>query len=105
MKNISPLNNIHQLGQYGNFENKNDNELVKIKEIKNIFIYQVVQFKNSPKSELVIDNLVFPDVLQVKTNKEIRILWMGPNNWLVISDKNIKNELDNNFSIDRKSVV
>ena len=105
MKNISPLNNIHQLGQYGNFENKNDNDLVKIKEIKNIFIYQVVQFKNSPKSELVIDNLVFPDVLQVKTNKEIRILWMGPNNWLVISDKNIKNELDNNFSINDFAVT
>ena len=69
MKNISPLNNIHQMGQFGNFENKNDNELVKIKEIKNIFIYQVVQFKNSSKSELVIDNLAFPDVLQVKNNR------------------------------------
>ena len=37
-----------------------------------IFMYQVVQFKNSSKSELVIDNLVFPDVLQVKNNKELR---------------------------------
>ena len=105
MKNISPLNNIHQLGQYGNFENKNDNELVKIKEIKNIYIYQIVQFKNSSKSELVIDNLIFPDVLKVKTNKETRILWMGPNNWHVISDKNIKNELDNNFPINEFAVT
>ena len=105
MKNISPLNIIHQLGQFGNFENKNDNELVKIKEIKNIYIYQIVQFKNSSKSELVIDNLIFPDVLKVKTNKETRILWMGPNNWHVISDKNIKNELDNNFPINEFAVT
>ena len=105
MKNISPLNSIHQLGQFGNFENKNDNELVKIKEIKNIYIYQIVQFKNSSKSELVIDNLIFPDVLKVKTNKETRILWMGPNNWHVISDKNIKNELDNNFPINEFAVT
>ena len=30
---------------------------------------------------------------------------MGPNNWHVISDKNIKNELDNNFPINEFAVT
>ena len=100
MKNISPLNNIHQLGQFGNFENKNDNELVKIKEIKNIFIYQVVKFKNSKKNniEIMVDNLNFPEVLKVNSNDQTRILWMGPENWLVISSNNLLNELNEKFS-------
>ena len=100
MKNISPLNNIHQMGQFGNFENKNDNELVKIKEIKNIFIYQVVKFKNSKKNntEIMVDNLNFPEVLKVNSNDQTRILWMGPENWLVISSNNLLNELNEKFS-------
>ena len=100
MKNISPLNNIHQMGQFGNFENKNDNELVKIKEIKNIFIYQVVKFKNSKKnnSQIMIDNLNFPEVLKVNSNNQTRILWMGPENWLIISSNNLLNELNEKFS-------
>ena len=50
MTSISSLNKVHHLGQYGNFENKDENQLIKIKEIKNIFIFQVVKFKNSKKN-------------------------------------------------------
>ena len=100
MTSISSLNKVHHLGQYGNFENKDENQLIKIKEIKNIFIYQVVKFKNSKKNntELMVDNLNFPEVLKVNSNDQTRILWMGPENWLVISSNNILNELNEKFS-------
>ena len=100
MTSISSLNKVHHLGQYGNFENKDENQLIKIKEIKNIFIYQVVKFKNSKKnnSEIMVDNLNFPEVLKVSSNDQTRILWMGPENWLVISSNNLLNELNEKFS-------
>ena len=100
MTSISSLNKVHHLGQYGNFENKDENQLIKIKEIKNIFIYQVVKFKNSKKNntEMIVDNLNFPEVLKVNSNDQTRILWMGPENWLVISSNNLLNELNGKFS-------
>ena len=100
MTSISSLKKVHNLGQYGNFENKNENQLIKIKEIKNIFIYQVVKFKNSKKNntEIIVDNLNFPEVLKVNSNDQTRILWMGPDNWLVISSNNLLNELNEKFS-------
>ena len=100
MTSISSLNKVHHLGQYGNFENKDENQLIKIKEIKNIFIYQIVKFKNSKKNntEIMVDNLNFPEVLKVNSNDQTRILWMGLENWLVISSNNILNELNEKFS-------
>ncbi len=100
MTSISSLNKVHHLGQYGNFENKDENQLIKIKEIKNIFIYQVVKFKNSKKNntEIMVDNLNFSEVLKVNSNDQTRILWMGPENWLVISSNNLLNELNEKFS-------
>ena len=47
MTMISPLQNIHSEGSYGNFENKTENELLKISELKNLLIVQIVQYKNS----------------------------------------------------------
>ena len=100
MTSISSLNKVHHLGQYGNFENKDENQLIKIKEIKNIFIYQVVKFKNSKKNntEIMVDNLNFPEVLKVNSNDQTRILWMGPENWLVISSNHLLNELNEKFT-------
>jgi len=100
MTSISSLNKVHHLGQYGNFENKDENQLIKIKEIKNIFIYQVVKFKNSKKNytEIMVDNLNFPEVLKVNSNDQTRILWMGPENWLVISSNNLLDELNEKCS-------
>ena len=107
MTSISSLNKVHHLGQYGNFENKDENQLIKIKEIKNIFIYQVVKFKNSKKNntEIMVDNLNFPEVLKVNSNDQTRILWMGPENWLVISSNNLLNELNEKFSITEFAVT
>ena len=46
-------NKVHQLGQYGNFQNKSTSQIIKIKEIKGIFIYQLVKFKISMFDENV----------------------------------------------------
>ncbi len=100
MKSISPLKNVLKKGAYGDYEAKNDEELIKIKEITNLLIIQIVQYKNSSlqTKDLSIDNLDFPiEALQIKSNKDTRILWSGPKNWLLISKKkellNIVNKL------------
>ncbi len=102
MTSISPLQNILKKGFYGDYEGKNRDNLIKIKEIKNLLILQIVQYKNSSLEikDVDIDGLFFPEkVLQVNNNKDIRILWSGPKNWLLVSNKkniigNIKKKFD-----------
>ena len=89
MTQLSALNSIHQKGKFGNYENKNENDLLKISEISNLIIFQIVQFKHSiiDSNNLIIDNLNLPKPLKVTSNDATRILWMGPNNWLIVSTK------------------
>ena len=90
MKSVSALNNVHKLGLFGNYENKNDKNLIKISEIKNLLIIQIVQYKNSKilLGDLNIDNLKLKnEPLTVVCNNDTRILWNGPNNWLLVSTK------------------
>ncbi len=90
MSMISALANVHSAGQFGDHENKNDNELLKISEIKNLLIVQIVQYKNSSISieNINVDGLNFKDEpLNVANNSETRILWNGPKNWFLISTK------------------
>ena len=89
MISISALNNIHNKGFYGNYENQNKEELIKICEGKNLLIVQIVQYKNiSSTTEIKIDGLNLTDeVLSVNSNDDTRILWNGPKNWLLISTK------------------
>ena len=47
MRSISALANVHSTGQFGDYEGKNENNLLRISEIKNLLIVQVVQYKNS----------------------------------------------------------
>ena len=87
---ISPLKNIHSEGSYGNFEHKNENELLKISEVKNLLIVQIVQYKNSSIKieDIKLDNLQFINEAQkVVSNENLRILWNSPNNWLIVSNK------------------
>ena len=89
MSTISALVNVHSTGQFGDYENKNDN-LLNISEIKNLLIVQIVQYKNSSISfkGIDIDGLSLKDEpLSVVNNNETRILWNGPKNWFLISTK------------------
>ena len=87
---ISALQHIHVEGSFGNFENKSENELLKIKELKNLLIVQIVQYKNSSIKidEINFNNLKFVNQSQtVVSNENIRVLWNSPNNWLLVSHK------------------
>ena len=90
MSSISALTNIHLKGQYGDLEGKNENNLLKISEIKNLLIVQIVQYKNSTVSfeNNNIDGLKLKNIsLSVVSNSNTRILWNGPKNWLLVSTK------------------
>ena len=108
MTMISPLQNIHSEGSYGNFENKTENELLKISELKNLLIVQIVQYKNSSIkiNDIKLNNLQFVNEAQkVVANENLRILWNSPNNWLVVSKKKelfseiLKNFNDSDFAV------
>ena len=100
MSSISALANVHSFGQFGDHEGKNENDLLKISEIKNLLIVQIVHYKNSNVSieSINIDNLKLKDEpLSVVSNNDTRILWNGPKNWLLVSTKKdlLKNILQN----------
>ncbi|MDC0569497.1 sarcosine oxidase [Candidatus Pelagibacter sp.] len=90
MTHTSPLNNIYEKGFFGDYEDKNENDLLKLSENKNFLIVQIVQYKNSTVlvEKLKIDDLDFKNkALKVSSNNNTRILWNGPRNWVLISSK------------------
>ena len=101
MSSISALENIHQKGQFGDYEGKNEINLIKISEVKNLFITQIVQHKNSDVvyEEIKIDNLnLSSKPLSVESNENTRIFWNGPRNWLVITTlREVISEIDKKF--------
>ena len=90
MTSVSALNHIHKTGLFGNHESKNIENLLKVSEIKNMLIFQIVQYKNSSVSfeSIDIDGLKLKnEPLSVVNNNDTRILWNGPKNWLLVSTK------------------
>ena len=108
MNPISALEDAHIKCLFGDYEDKNEKDLIQVSENKNLLITQIVKYKNSstPLESLKIDNLSFKnEVLNVSNNNNTRVLWNGPNNWLLVSSKkNLLKEIvekfdANNFAI------
>ena len=101
MSIISALANVHSIGQFGDHEGKSEKDLLKISEVKNLLIIQIVQYKNSTIKfdSIDIDNLRLKDeTLSVVFNNNTRILWNGPKNWLLVSTKkNLFKDILQNF--------
>ncbi len=108
MSSISALANVHSSGKYGDYEGKNEKELLKISERKNLLIVQIVQYKNSN----ILCESIDLDGLKLKNepsnviyNDDTRILWNGPKNWFLVSKKKdliksiLKNFKESDFAI------
>jgi len=90
MTAITPLEFIHKKGIFGDHHKKNESDLLKISEVKNLTIIQVVQYKRSEINinEVKIEGLEFPEQnSNVTSNKDTRILWSAPRTWLILSNK------------------
>ena len=83
----SPLNFVHKIGKFGNHEKKNENDLLKVSEVSGLSIFQIAQYRNSSFdiSKIRLDGLSFPSSLNSTSNTNTRILWLGPNTWLIFS--------------------
>ena len=104
MTNTSPWSFVHKVGKFGDTNKKSQNNIIKVSEINGLLIFQISQYKNSSfdVSKIKLDGLSFPSSLKSTSNSNTRILWIGPNNWLVFSsvlellekEKNQFNEAD-----------
>ena len=90
MSSISALNATHNKGLFGDHEGKIDDELLKVSELSDFLIIQIVKYNSSLTAieNIKIDNLSLKDeALKINCNANTRILWNGPNNWLLVSSK------------------
>ena len=62
MTAITPLEFIHKKGTFGSHHQKNEIDLLKVSEVKNLNIIQIVQYKRSKNqlNNIKIDDLEFP---------------------------------------------
>ena len=90
MSSISALNITHNKGLFGDHEGKNDDELLKLSELSDFLIIQIVKYKSSVTTikNIKLDDLSLKnEALNISCNTNTRILWNGPNNWLLVSSK------------------
>ena len=108
MTAISSLQSIHKKGIFGDHHKQNQKDFTQISEIKNLNIINIVKYK---KSRVELENIdidwlkISKENSKVSSNTKTRILWIGPDSWLVISkNENILGILnkswgDKNFAI------
>ena len=60
---------------------------MKVSELNKLLIFQIAKFKNSDFdiSKVKVDGLNLPSSLKSSSNSNTRLLWLGPDNWLVFS--------------------
>ena len=61
MTNISPLNFVHTTGKFGDYDGKQENDLLKVKEVNGLLIFQIAKYKNSnfDLSKIKIDGYIY----------------------------------------------
>ena len=108
MTAITSLEFVHKKGIFGNHHKKNQADLLKISEVKNLIIIQLVQYKKSKVNinDIRIRNLELPiENSKVTSNIDTRILWNAPRTWLIVSNQEsiiddiIKNCKETDFAI------
>ena len=90
MTAITPLEFVHKKGIFGDHQKKNESDLLRISEVKNLSIIQIVQYKGSKinTNDIKIEGLEIPtQSSKVNSNKETRILWNAPRTWLILARK------------------
>ena len=99
IEKVSALHFDHHIGLFGDHEGKNN--LLKIKELKDLNIFQVAKFKKSSAdvSQIKIDDVSLPlSNPSVSCNSDIRILWTGPDTWTFISENPLKEKIASSFN-------
>ena len=99
IEKVSALHFDHHIGLFGDHEGKNN--LLKIKEIKDLNIFQVAKFKKSSVdiSQIKIDDVSLPlSNPLVSHNSDIRILWTGPDTWTFFSENPLKEKITSSFN-------
>ena len=102
MSRISPLQNSHRKGLFGDYQEKTDSNLLKIREITDVKIYQVVQYKKSAvsTSNIQLGSINLPtEAAEVSADEQTRIQWFAPRSWIIFSnDDNISSAIENTFN-------
>ena len=99
IEKTSALHFDHQIGLFGDYEGKNN--LLKIKELKNLNIYQIAKFKKSTidVSQIKINDLPLPlSNPLVSYNNDTRVLWTGPDTWICISSNQLNDKITSVFN-------
>ena len=99
IEKTSAMHFDHQIGLFGDYEGKNN--LLKIKELKNLNIYQIAKFKKSTidVSQIKINDLPLPlSNPLVSFNNDTRILWTGTDTWICISSNYLKDKISSVFN-------
>ena len=91
MTGVFPLRSIHKKGAFGDHHKKDESNLIQISEVKNLKIFQIVQFKKSTiqVKDISIDGVKFSETsLLSNSNAHTRLLWSGPRTWILTSSTN-----------------